>query len=173
MKRLEDIQHSTRGGVNAGVLEAARLIGSGSLEVANNARQYNERPFTVLSRLTERVSNTVQRWCERQAALSRHFAIRNKARPHSGRTTIELAISASQRQARRAAMLILLSLQTRPAPSERNARRTFRPYGAWASWTGGDYKHCAPAGAYLRRGQAGPGLIQWQRGRGEGEPNSI
>ena len=50
-------------------------------------------------------------------------------------TAIELAIAASQRQARRAAMFVVLGLQTRPAPSERNAQRTFRPYGAWASWT--------------------------------------
>ena len=66
-------------------------------------------------------------------------------------------------------MFIALVLKHALAPSERNAQRTFRPYGAWASWTDDDYKHCAPDGAYLRHGQAARSLIQCQWGRGKEE----
>ena len=58
-------------------------------------------------------------------------------------------------------MFVVFRSKHAPAPAERNAQRTFRPCGALGSWAGDDYKHCAPDGASLRRGQSGRGLIEW------------
>ena len=59
-------------------------------------------------------------------------------------------------------MFIVLGFQTPSSSVGAQCSENISPLRGLGAWTGDDYKHCAPDGAFLRRRQAGQGLIQWQ-----------